>query len=383
MVTANSKSGLTVLLVAGVAITLVLQHRIQTRLREENESLRRQIAQLQAENLRLSRREAVAKLMLRLPALHIQATLPSNVSPAVEMQFTNLYSRFTNEFPKLTAAQVEAYLKANRTNAASLLAAYRTSDDPALLKEAMEKYPTDPEVAFEAVFDKNLSPAEQRQWLDAFKKSASDNALANYLSAYSYFNSGQADQGIQELASSSGKQFNDYSLERAQGDQEAYLSAGYSAAEAERIADSWLMIPQDSQVKHLGVDLVDLARAYRQSGDPASAQSALQMAISLGQSYASSPNDPILLNQLVGLAIQKTAFSEMDPGSSYGSEGQTVQDQINQINQTRANLRDLVEQATPWLPTMSDQDILNYENRRRAFGEVAALQWVVSKFGRQ
>ena len=31
----------------------------------------------------------------------------------------------------------------------------------------------------------------------------------------------------------------------------------------------------------------------------------------------------------------------------------------------------------------TDQDILNYENRRRAFGEVAALQWVVSKYGQK
>jgi hypothetical protein len=380
---ANFKSGLIVLIFAGVVVVLVIQRHAQTKLREENQSVRRQIAKLRIDNLSLTRSAAAARLMLRLPAPHIQATFQSSVLSADEVQFTNLYSRFTNEPPKLTTAQVEAYLQANRTNATSLLAAYRTSGDPALLKEAMEKYPNDPQVAFEAVFDKNLSPAEQRQWLGAFKKSAPDNALANYLSAYGYFNSGQTDQGIRELAAASGKQFSDYSLERAQGDQEAYLSAGYSAAEAERIADSWLMIPQDSQVKHLGVDLVDLAKAYHQSGDQASAQAALQMAVSLGQNYASSPNDPILLNQLVGLAIQKIAFSEMDPGSPYGNNGQTVQDQINQINQTRANLRELFGQATPWLPTMSDQDMLNYENRRRAFGEVAAAQWVVNKFGQQ
>jgi tetratricopeptide (TPR) repeat protein len=238
-------------------------------------------------------------------------------------------------------------------------------------------------VAFEAVFAKDLSPEQTRQWLNTFKQSAPDNALANYLSAINYFNSGQIDQGVQELVAASGKQPDDYTLARVQDDEEAYLSAGYSAAEAKRIADCWLMIPQLSQVKQLGVDLVDLANAYNQSGDQASAQAAFQMAINLGQRYADLPNDPMLIDQLVGMAIEKIALSAMDPNSPYGDDGLTVQDRLNQLTQNRAAIKEVGKQAIPLLPTLSDQDILNYENRRRAFGELAALQWVVSKFGQQ
>jgi hypothetical protein len=231
--------------------------------------------------------------------------------------------------------------------------------------------------------DKNLSPAEQRQWLNAFEKSAPDNALPNYLSAFNDFNSGQIDQGIQELTAAAGKGFDDYTLARAQDDEEAYLSAGYSAAEAERISDSSLTVNSLSQVKQVGVDLVDLAKAYNQSGDPTSAQAAFQMAMNLGQRYADPSNDPMLISQLVGTAIEKIALTAMDPNSPYGNNGQTVQDQLNQITQNRAAISALVQQAQSFLPTMSDQDILNYENRRRAFGEVAALQWVVNKYGSQ
>jgi RNA polymerase sigma factor (sigma-70 family) len=381
MTATQLKLGLGTLVIAGVTTVLVVQHQAQIKLREENQSLRQQINQLTTK----SERPAERLLTPHLPAPPIQVATQTNASLADDLQPTNinLYSRFKDEAPKLTARQVEAYLQANRTNAASLLAAYRTSSDPALLKEAMEKYPNDPRVAFEAVLDKDLSPEQQRQWLDTFEKSAPDNALANYLSAFNYFNSGQIDQGIQELTAASGKQPDDYTLARAQDDEEAYLSAGYSAAEAERISDGWLMIPQLSQVKKLGVDLVDLAKAYNQSGDPASAQAAFQMAINLGQGYADPSNDPMLIHQLVGMAIQKIAFSAMDPNASYGNNSQTVQDQINQITQNRAAITELVQQATPWLPTMSDQDILNYENRRRAFGEVAALQWVTDKYGQK
>jgi RNA polymerase sigma factor (sigma-70 family) len=375
------KLGLGALVVAGVATTLVIQHQTQEKLRVENESLRQQITQLQSDNLGLTRREAVAKLMLRLPAPHMQTTAPTAEPPMEES--TNLFERFKDKAPKLTAAQVEAYLKANRTNAASLLAAYRTSGDTALLKEAMKQYPNDPQVAFEAVFDKDLSPEEQRQWLNTFKQSAPDNALANYLSAFNYFKAGQTDQAVQELTAASGKGFDEYTLDRVQNDEEAYLSAGYSVAEAERISAAWVELPQLRQVKQLGQDLVGLANAYSQSGDQTSAQAAVQMAMNLGQRYTdTSANGPII-SQLVGMAVERMALSAMDPNSPYGGNGQTVRDQLNQIVQNRAAINGVVEQAQPFLPMMSDQDILIYENRRMAFGEMAALQWVVSKYGQK
>ena len=380
MTATQLKLGISVLVVAGATTALVVQHQTQIRLDEENQSLRQQITQLQSDNESLSRREAVAKLMLRLPAPHMQAA--ATAEPLAE-ESTNLFNRFKDGPPKLTATQVEAYLKANGRKASSLLAAYRTSGDPALLKEAMEKYPNDPQVAFEAVLDKDLSPEEQRQWLDTFEKSAPDNALANYLSALNYFKAGQTDQAVQELTAASGKQLDDYTMERAQDDEEVYLSAGYSAAEAERIALPWLELPQLRPVKQVGQDLVDLANAYSQSGDPTSAQAALQMAINLGQNYMdTSANGPII-SQLVGMAIERMALSAMDPNSPYGNSGQTVQDRLNQIAQQRAALNELADQAGPLMQTMSEQDLLNFENRDMLFGEVAALQWVVNKYGQK
>jgi tetratricopeptide (TPR) repeat protein len=379
MVRTRLKLGLAALIIAGTTTILVVQYRAQIKLREENQSLRQQVSQLTTENERLSKHPRIP----RLPAPPMQVAAQLKTSPPEDLPSTNLYARFKDKAPKLTAEQVEAYLKANGRKASNLLAAYRTSGDPALLKEAMEKYPNDPQVAFEAVLDKVLSSEEKRQWLDTFEKSAPDNALANYLSAFNYFNSGQIDQGVQELTAAAGKQqFQDYTLERIQDDEEAYLSAGYSAAEAERIAMSWLELPQLAQVKQLGRNLVALADAYSQSGDPASAQAALQMAMNMGQRYDDLAS-AALISQLVGMAVQRLALNAMDPNSPYGGNGQTVQDQLNQIAQQRTAINELVNQAQPLMPTMSDQDILIYENRRMLFGEVAALQWVVSKYGQK
>ena len=60
------------------------------------------------------------------------------------------------------------------------------------------------------------------------------------------------------------------------------------------------------------------------------------------------------------MAVERMALNAMDPNSPYGGNGQTVQDQLNQIAQQKAAVNELVQQAEPLMPTMSDQDRLSY-----------------------
>ena len=373
--------GVAALVIAGAATTIIIQHQSQLKLHEHSEYLEKQIAQLQADNKNLSSRVTQLKRVPapRLPAPAIPTTA-STAAPVENLQFTNLYARFKDKQPKLTAEQVEPYLQANRRNAASLLAAYRTTGDAALLAEAMGQYPNDPQVAFEAVFKKDASPEERHQWLEALKKSDAGNSLPNYLLALDYFKSGQTDQAVQELVAASGKhQFQDYTLDRMQDDEEAYLAAGYSVAEARTIPVS---LPQLRQVKDLGLSLVDLAKSYRQSGDEASAQAALQMAANLGQRYKDTPGETEV-SWLTGMAVERIALSAMDPSGPYGGDGQTVQDRLNQLNQKKAELKELKAQLEPLLPNLSDQDWISYTDRWRVFGEESAIRWVVNKYGQK
>jgi hypothetical protein len=319
----------------------------------------------------------------RLPAPPMPVTAQTNALPMEGLPSTNLLARLMENPVKLTAEQAESYLKANRRSVASLLAAYHTTGDLALLKEAMQKYPSDPRVAFEAVFNKDASTEERRQWLDAFKQSAPENSLPNYLSALDYFKAGQTDLAVQELEAAGDKaQFEDYRLEAAQNDIEAYLAAGYSVAEAKTLGMGQLELPQLRPLRDLGRDyIVPLASSYRQGGDGASGEAATQMALNLAQRLEVPPG--FLINQLVGIAIERVAFSAMDPASPYGGAGQTVQDQINQLTEQRAAIKELGEQFNTVTPTLSEQDWINYRDREMTFGGVAAMQWVVSKYGQK
>jgi RNA polymerase sigma factor (sigma-70 family) len=295
-----------------------------------------------------------------------------------------LTALISSKTAKLNAAEVESYLNSHRRDATSLLAAFRTTDDPAFLEEAMQKYPQEPQVAFEALTRRDSTPAERSRWLDAFKQSAPDNALPNYLAALDDFKAGHTQQALQELVNASSKpQFADFSLERAQDDEEAYRPAGRSVGDAKLAATANLRLPHLMDVRELSRNLIDLANSYQQAGDEASRQTALQMAVNLGRRFGEGSAGESLISQLVGINVERTALQAMDPSSPLGDNQQTVQDRINQLVQQRAAIQALNQQAQPLWANLSDQDWATYIDRSQVFGEQRALNWLVSKYGKK
>jgi len=326
---------------------------------------------------------------LRRPITVQPATTPRPVSAlnrksaAVPFTKTRMYELLKQKQPRLTLAQVEPYLKANGRNAASLLAAYRTTTDPALLAEAMEKYPNDPHVGFEAAIQKNVTPEARRQLLDAFMKADPENSLANYLSALEHFKAGEPDAIVKDLVAASGKsKFQDYLLDRKQTDEEAYLAAGYPPGEAKLMGNIFLIEPQLADFRQLGQHLVGLADVYKQSGDEDSRHNALQMGVDLGRRFGDPSSGEPLLNQLVGISIERMALDVLDPATPYGTAGQTVRDRLDELVARKESIHVLSAQADPLWETLSDQDWLNYYNQVAATGEEGALKWMVANTGR-
>ena len=374
-------------LVAVLAVPLVVEHQANVKSRAQDSALQRQTAELdrlKAENDRLAQTVAELRNQQRAALRVPPPAMAKTASRSDGLQVTNLMVRLLKgETPKLTASQIDAYLKQNRRDAGSLLTAFRATGDRSLLREALENFPNDPRVNFAAVFDADASPEELRQRLDGFKQSAPDNALANYLSALNYFKSGQTGEAVQELNAAAGKgAFQDYSWDFVQNAEEAWRSAGYTEAETKMVATWQLVLPQLQQLSDLDHQIVDMARSYGQSGDQASEQAALQIDVNLGQRMAVPATDP-LINQLVGLAIERDALNAMDPNASYGSSGQTVKDTLDQLTQQSASIKDLVKQMEPLQESMTPQDWINYNERTKTFGEENALQWLLNKYGQK
>jgi len=308
----------------------------------------------------------------------------TNSSSAVPFRETQFYSFLTNQVPKLTLAQIEPYLQANGRSAASLLAGFRTTTNASLLTEAMEKYPTDPQVAFAAAIRLNVPADERRPWLDAFKQSAPDNLLANYLSALDYLKTGQVEQGVQDLTAASRKtQFLDYTKDSIQADEQAYLAAGYPPGEAGMLANTFLAEPQLVAVKQLGGELIDLAASYGASGDESSRMSALQMAVDMGRRLSEPSAGETLLRQALGISVERAALNALDPTSSYGTAGQTVQQRLDELVQQKQTIQGLAKQADALWRTLSDQDWVDYHSQLAAYGEEMAIRWLVTNHGQR
>jgi hypothetical protein len=250
----------------------LVQHQVQVRQRTEIQTLLRQSDSLKDANETLSKQlvESTRKRTRELPARSLVEVQPTAGFAREATVATNLYALMTNNNAELTVEQLDRYLECNQRSAVSLLAAFRTTGEPELLAEAALKDPDHPQVNFEGALRKDVTPEERRHWLDALKRVAPDNALANYLSAADYFRNAQTDQAVQELVAASGKsEFKDYTRERLQDDEEAYRSAGYSVAESQLLASQLLLLPQLMQTKELSGQMLALANSYHENGDEA------------------------------------------------------------------------------------------------------------------
>jgi RNA polymerase sigma factor (sigma-70 family) len=298
-------------------------------------------------------------------------------------QSTEMYALLTNKVARLTRAQVEPYLKSKGRDAASLLAAFRTTGDSSFLAEARRKYPNDPQVGFEASVRNDASRQERRSGLDAFKLAAPENALANYLSALDRFKSGQKDAAVQELnAGATKQQFQDYTSERTRTDEEVYQTIGYPPGEAEMIANAFLPEAHLVQMNELGQNLVALAASYEQSGNKTAQEAALQMALSLGKRFDDPAAAETMRWQLIGIRIERAALNVMDPARILGA-GQSVRDRLDQLAQQKEAIQELTRQADPIWKTLSDGDWMGYHAQVARSGEEAAVRWLVSNYGQR
>lgn len=282
---------------------------------------------------------------------------------------------------KLEARDVAAYLRTHQRSAASLIAAAGLTGNPDLLREAASQYPTNAAVCAAAYFGfkREATPAENRQRLEAWKAAAPENALADYLSARAYLQAGDAAQALAEVLTAAAKPtFDDYRAASVAHAEEAYRSAGLSELEA-AILGAGQPLPHLAELKGLGQDLGGLANRYRDAGDADSARAALQLSALLGRQVRESAGPGLLVNDLVGIAIERQALGALDPLQPYDTAGQTVKDRLDALAQQKSSLAALVKEAGDPLRRLSPADLATYYDRLRRAGEREALQWAAGR----
>jgi hypothetical protein len=216
---------------------------------------------------------------------------------------TNLYARLINATSRGVSLEQLKVSRAEPRNGGALLGRCGLQAMTRRWRRP-EKFPNDPRVQFAAAF-KADSPEERRQWLEKFKQSDPDNALADYLLAGELFKSGQTEQALQEVMAAAAKPgMENYLLDFIQNAEEAYVAAGVPGDTAKAIAVTSALLPDQAKLKQVGVDLVELAKRYQQAGDETSAQAVLEMGMNLGRRIEQTPQIT-LIQELVGMAIER------------------------------------------------------------------------------
>jgi len=313
------------------------------------------------------------------------AARPSLASANLPSTSTNAYGRLLAGGTPLEvpADQLGDYLEKNRRSPTSLLAAFHATGDKAFLNEAMQAYPNDVRVAMSAVLEGGLSAEERQRWIAGFKQLAPENALANYLSAADYLKSGQTEQAMQELVTVAGKSgFQDYWFDACQNAEEAYRAAGYSEVDA-KIAATSMRVPEFLEMRELDHNLANLAQTLVQAGNKEQAQAVVQSGLALGQFLTDRNARESLGQYVMGLQIQQQFLGIMDPNSPLGGLGGTVQSQLDEISQRLQIFKDLTQTQNALLPTLADEDLINYADHFKVFGGVQTLNWLVSTYGNQ
>ena len=319
---------------------------------------------------------AIAVLLISLPVAR-GAAIPGT---------TNRIAHWMEgkSLPHLDATQAEAYAQQHQRRPEALLAAYQTTTDRGFLREAMAKHPRDARVALAAACTA-ISPQsnpdvseEKRKWLDALKRSAPDNALAHYLSAREHFKTGQPDVAEKEVLAGVGRPLRDYALDFIEGAQDAYLSAGYTEAEATALAMGSLLMPHLAPLRDVGAELAKRATHYRQSGDAVSANRMLSAAIRIG-TQLDRTNSLTILENLVGITIQQNALKELDPTAPFEKSGHTVQAEADRLTKRRAGLRALAGDFNKLFQKMSDKEIGDYFNQQKRLGEEMANRQALAR----
>ena len=102
--------------------------------------------------------------------------------------------------------------------------------------------------------------------------------------------------------------------------------------------------------------------------------------MTLGNQIQSGDSGKYLINQLVGVAIEKIMLSKLDQNTSYDFlDGQTPAQISQQLKDQKVATRQFVQQASAAYLQMSPDEMLNYSERMKIYGETEAAKWAIQQ----
>ena len=278
--------------------------------------------------------------------------------------------------PKLNQLEVEAFLKNQGRSTINLLAASRLLNDLSFAREAAKLDPKDPAVQLELTL-RGETPEEKSTALAAFRAAAPDNSLGDYLAAHQAFAAGDAGAaGAALIQSLDNPLYTDYTQKIVAGSEQAFLDAGYEPSAAAGAAMFSLTIGQVQTVMDVSENLKQLQEEFIRSADFDAAEPTVIIGLTLGQRI--QDQGPYLIDQLVGISIEKKFLQQLDPLTQAGPGGQSAGERLEALDAKLMEIKTLQPAFTEEFATADEATQSQYLAKVKSEGELAAMRWLVN-----
>lgn len=161
-----------------------------------------------------------------------------------------------------------------------------------------------------------------------------------------------------------------------QGLEELYLRSGMPPAEAKALGMTGLALPMLPQLNELAREALALQRQYAAAGDTASAETLAQYQVLLARHLSQGQGATCLVNQRVGMTMERGALALLDPAQAYDFLGQSPTAHLAALQNQTARMEETIRWFGQWLPQASDTELIAYIDRVKLYGEPAAIQWL-------
>jgi len=278
--------------------------------------------------------------------------------------------------PKLNQLEVEAFLKNQGRSTINLLAASRLLNDLSYAREAAKLDPKDPAAQLELAL-RGETPEEKTAAAMAFRAAAPDNSLGDYLAAHQAFAAGDAGAaGAALIQSLDNPLYTDYTQKIVAGSEQAFLDAGYEPSAAAGAAMFSLTIGQVQTVMDVSENLKQLQEEFIRSADFDAAEPTVVIGLTLGQRI--QDQGPYLIDQLVGISIEKKFLQQLDPLTQAGPGGQSAGERLEALDAKLMEIKTLQPAFTEEFATADEATQSQYLAKVKSEGELAAMRWLVN-----
>jgi hypothetical protein len=170
-------------------------------------------------------------------------------------------------------------------------------------------------------------------------------------------------------------QFNAYRVEEMKALEELNLSVGRSstAAKAASLSVSTGLL---SQSKALAEEMGSLMSDCRQKGDATSAEAVAQMGLGLAHRLNRDGSGTLVIDQLVGIAMEQRVLASLDPAGTYAFlGGKSVAERTAELQQQQQLIKEQGQVAAAQFSEDANEGAtVEYLEQVQAVGEAAAMR---------